>query len=273
MRPVGLTYARRPSSTNNRSTIPLLIHGPTAPTRHSYATSSDPDEDPSDIGSPPTARRTMRPTRLTPSPPRLAAATLTDPAATITKRSESKKRNRTSLPAHFQLLAVSPSHTAFSGSPAARTLVSSLASKPSLPPSPVTRPLVVEKQEVPVRPRGRRRETGEPCVADGRVRSRSRDRRSARPRATSANPALNAGYEPDVEVSELELDFDFDDQTIPPVQDRSERGRWREASRDAAAAPGYGKGRSGLLGREQARIESPERPRPRGRTQAIAVRV
>jgi hypothetical protein len=215
--PKGLTYARRPSGTNHRSTIPILLGGPTAPTRAPYA----PSDLESDAGSPP---------RITPK----------DRDATVNKSAAARRRNRASLPAHFRLLGPAPAPPVVSacfasGTPAA--------------PAP----------ELAARPRGRRRETGEPCVADGRIRSCSRERYH---RAASAQPAR---YDPDADASELELDWD---EARPPVVTRQaaptmERGRWREPSRDAYA-PGYGQGRSGL--RDRSRAESPF---ARGRTAAV----
>jgi hypothetical protein len=259
MRPTGMPYARRPAGTNHRSTIPLLL-GPTAPTRFKHGT-SDPEEDSLDIGAP-LHRSAGRAKKLSPSPPRLANAALANSTATVTM-ADVRKKHRASLPAQFKLLAVSPPHTAYSGSPS-RTLASS--SYASRPPSPTPQPVREISTAAPAaRPRGRCREAGEPCVAAGRIRSRSGQRRA---RAISVEPAM-VGYEPDVESSEVELELDFDPaldaapQPIPthrPLQplQMPERGRWCAAARDSYA-PGYGAGRSGLRRREFSRPKSPER--------------
>ncbi|KAI9509606.1 hypothetical protein F5148DRAFT_1367088 [Russula earlei] len=100
----ALSYARRPSSTNTHSTIPLLHrHSSSSTTRSSTGHSANSTEEDSDISGPTCSshhhRRRSYGTPLRPPAPLTSADV---PEATITSR----KRNRASLPSYFSLLTL-----------------------------------------------------------------------------------------------------------------------------------------------------------------------
>ncbi|KZV60364.1 hypothetical protein PENSPDRAFT_671723 [Peniophora sp. CONT] len=219
--PFALSYARRPSATNHRSTIPLLTHSkPSMHRRGSSSLSSDISVSPSS-----------------------SAHTHTLQQSTITAR---KRANRASLPAHFQLLQTAPSH---SNSPSLRATRPGLAIpsmalsgahsrvSPSTPKlagpafditpalagaSPSSAPMASIASTYANEERGRRREPGSSRRRESsRSVSRSRNRSRSRSR-----PSRN----------------DDDDA----------RGRRRAGGRDWVGARdyGFGHGRTGLIARE-----------------------
>ncbi|KAI0291075.1 hypothetical protein B0F90DRAFT_1779756, partial [Multifurca ochricompacta] len=109
----ALSYARRPSSTNTHSTIPLLHrHSSSSTTHSSGGQSTNSAEEDSDISGPTSSshhhhlhhhRRRSYGTPLRPSGP-LPSCDISD--GTITSR----KRNRASLPAYFSLLTLGAPH-------------------------------------------------------------------------------------------------------------------------------------------------------------------
>jgi hypothetical protein len=230
----ALSYARRPSSTNTHSTIPLLHRHSSSSTTHSSAGhSTNSAEEDSDISDPTSSshhhRRSSYGTPLAPPAPSMTSDTL---EATVTSR----KRNRASLPAYFSLLTLGAPHakSSLTMSPP-RSSVDTARGRPSptnprlarpaldsthavAGASPCSVPLTSPNTDVY---RGRRREPASPSRARPRSPSRSRSR-SRSHEWTSSND--------------------------------ERRGRRRVNELDGWAADreyGYGRGRSGLRDREE----------------------
>ncbi|KAI0261334.1 hypothetical protein BC834DRAFT_474537 [Gloeopeniophorella convolvens] len=219
----ALSYARRPSSTNTRSTIPLLHRHSSSSTTHSSASLSVPStEDDSDASAPPPLAVPSQHHRRRSHGIGLGAE-ITDASSTVSAR----KRNRASLPAYFSLLTLgaphvkatlplSPPHASHTRpSPTtprlARPTVDSTHAIAGASPSSV--PLYAEEY------RGRRREPAAASRARARSPSRSRSR---------SREWLAGKDEP--------------------------RGRRRLDELDGWAADreyGYGRGRSGLRDRDR----------------------
>ncbi|PCH37767.1 hypothetical protein WOLCODRAFT_135839 [Wolfiporia cocos MD-104 SS10] len=178
-RGAGLSYARRPSSTNNRSTIPTLARGTSSPSGVGSPLSGPApyiqEDDFSDVPSTSSVssahssalRTRFRHARK--SSDALSYASSEDPDNTLTSKS---KRNRASLPAYFSLLT---SSTSSSSTTRTQRLPSSLnaftavtRSLHSSPPTPrVANPIInpitaysqahARPQAVEATPRGRGR--------------------------------------------------------------------------------------------------------------------
>jgi hypothetical protein len=281
LRPSGLNYARRPSGTNNRSTIPLLHRRASSgsnvsssknlprnsPSIHSL---EDDDEAASRFSS-------HHSQNLIQSP---SSWTNNDRKATITKTK--RTRNRASLPAYFSLLQTgssSPRSSPLSAS-SGITLTHHSPPTPKLGlsgrrfPIPSGTPSTVEAT-----PRGRRREPrmsqSRHCSRQSHSHSRSRSR--SRPLA-QVPPHLSNHLRGRLDSkSSVEQVFDWTSSVIrgrPPMRRNSSppprmileglddyisrdsegrRGRIRtdELDGDGPSARGYGNGRSGLKDRER----------------------
>lgn len=185
----ALSYARRPSSTNTHSTIPLLHrHSSSSTTQSSAGQSTNSAEEDSEISGPTSSshyhRRRSYGTPLRPAAP-LATSDL--PESTVTSR----KRNRASLPAYFSLLTLGAPHpkTSPTISPP-RSSVETARPRPSPTHPRLSHPTVDNTHAVagtspssapfvtlnPEDYRGRRREPRSPSRVQPRSHSRSRSR-------------------------------------------------------------------------------------------------
>ena len=238
----ALSYARRPSSTNTHSTIPLLHrHSSSSTTHSSTGHSTNSAEEDSDISGPTSSsnhnHHHRRSSYGTPLPPPAPTMTSDTPEATVTSR----KRNRASLPAYFSLLTLGAPHakSSLTMSPP-RSSVDTARGRPSPTNPRLARPALDSTHAVagaspcsaPLTSpntegyRGRRREPASPSRA--RPRSLSRSRSRSRSRSASRSPEWMSGKE-DV------------------------RGRRRLDELDGWVTDreyGYGRGRSGLRDRE-----------------------
>ena len=243
-----LLYARRPSSTNHRSTIPVLhrrgssissplagpVKSPKSAPLSALTTVDDLDDVPpislsSSLSSNSSRKATLRPVK-TDVP---HAHDSNDDQA-----SKRRSRNRTSLPAYFSLLQVSPSSPSSSGSsisPTSRQALTnvsqSLRTSPTTPRSahPLldltpahggsgsTRPA----SAVEATPRGRsQRRDPDPRSTSGR-RSQGR----SPPRQSSRAPHDQAGLGSQVHVRLESVEKVFEWVTTTPVVDNTGRGR------------------------------------------------
>lgn len=286
IKPSALSYARRPSGTNNRSTVPNLhkrtssehVLGPRSAPLQSFL-STDDDGANSDLG------LSSREESDTDIRQKKSANT----ASTKSRR----HRNRASLPAYFSLLQIT--------SPSAEIRTSPMSSSPGLTiarPSPPTPKIplttlvsglshsssTVLTGSIHTTPRGRR------CIpADSRASSSSRSgSRSPPHRVSESSPSrLCSRLESEAHIEQV---FDWSSAPDPPrgraavrrnsspppkmvlstiaLEDhnrafatakktealgpgfRRYRGRFREEFLDTNA-PGLGHGRSGLLDRER----------------------
>jgi len=230
----ALSYARRPSSTNTHSTIPLLYrHSSSSTTHSSTGHSANSAEEDSDISGPTSSshhhRRRSYGNPLRPPAP---LTTADGPEATVTSR----KRNRASLPSYFSLLTLGAPHAKPSlplSPPRSSVETARMWPSPTNPrishptidnthavagASPSSAPFLAPNPEVY---RGRRREPASPTRARPRSPSRSRSR--------SRSHEWSSGRE-------------------------ETRGRLRVEELDdwsAARQYGYGRGRSGLRDRAE----------------------
>jgi hypothetical protein len=234
----ALSYARRPSSTNTHSTIPLLHrHSSSSTTHSSTGQSTNSAEEDSDISGPTSSSHLHHHRHSsygTPLPPPAPSMTSDTPEATVTSR----KRNRASLPAYFSLLTLGAPH-AKSSLPMSppRSSVDTARGRPSPTNPRLARPALDSTHavagaspcSVPLTSsnmegyRGRRREPASPSRARPRSPSRSRTRSRSR-----SHEWTSGRDEP--------------------------RGRRRLDELDGWAADreyGYGRGRSGLRDREE----------------------
>jgi hypothetical protein len=232
----ALSYARRPSSTNTHSTIPLLHrHSSSSTTHSSTGHSTNSAEEDSDISGPTSSSNHQHHRRSsygTPLPPPAPSMTSDTPEATVTSR----KRNRASLPAYFSLLTLGAPHakSSLTMSPP-RSSVDTARGRPSPTNPRLARPTLDSTHAVAgaspcsvplISPntegyRGRRREPASP--------SRARPRSASRSRSRSRSHEWTSGRE---EV----------------------RGRRRLEELDGWSTDreyGYGRGRSGLRDREE----------------------
>jgi hypothetical protein len=230
----ALSYARRPSSTNTHSTIPLLHrHSSSSATNSSAGHSVISTEEDSDISGPSSSSRHHRRRSYgIPLRPSAPLPTSDVPEATITSR----KRNRASLPAYFSLLTLGAPHakSSLTMSPP-RSSAETARARPSPTDPRLSRATVDNTHAVaghspssapflalnPEEYRGRRREPGST--------SRPRPRSPSRSRSRSYSREWASGRE---EV----------------------RGRRRVDELDGWAADreyGYGRGRSGLRDRAE----------------------
>jgi hypothetical protein len=232
----ALSYARRPSSTNTHSTIPLLHrHSSSSTTNSSAGHSTISAEEDSDISGPTSSsrhhRRRSYGTPLRPSGPLLSSDV---PEATVTSR----KRNRASLPAYFSLLTLGAPHakSSLTMSPP-RSSAETARARPSLTDPRLARAIVDNTHAIasptprsapfialnPEEYRGRRREPASTS------RSRARSPSPSRSRSRTYSREWASGRD---EV----------------------RGRRRVDELDGWAADreyGYGRGRSGLRDRAE----------------------
>jgi hypothetical protein len=227
----ALSYARRPSSTNTHSTIPLLHrHSSSSTTHSSTGHSTNSAEEDSDISGPTSSSRHHRRSSYgTPLPPPAPLVTSDATEATVTSR----KRNRASLPAYFSLLTLGAPHAKSSPTMSPpRSSVDTARGRPSPTNPRLARPALDSTHavagaspcSVPLHTpnseeyRGRRREPASPSRA--RLCSPSRSR--------SRSHEWTSGNE-------------------------ERRGRRRVDELDGWVADreyGYGRGRSGLRDRE-----------------------
>ena len=233
----GLSYARRPSGTNNHSTVPRLQHrrlssGSAAGLVH---------------GVPRSAPLMCRPA-LNGDDDSFSFDSLDDDLLSESSPARhpplpSRSRNRASLPACFSLLKMhttatsSPAHTVSRQSPPTPRLP--LAQRPASIPPP---------QAVHATPRGRRREAG----ASTSMRRADSRARTARPEelhsGASSSPAdfPRRGRAPTRRNSSPP-------PTAALLHASSERTRGRARIAELSPdAPGFGTGRSGLVHRERA---------------------
>ncbi|KAH9956614.1 hypothetical protein BC827DRAFT_1157680 [Russula dissimulans] len=232
----ALSYARRPSSTNTHSTIPLLYRhssSSTTTTHSSTGHSTNSAEDDSDISGPTSSSHHHR-RRSYGTPLRLPAPLTTAdvPEATVTSR----RRNRASLPSYFSLLTLGAPN-AKSSLPLSppRSSVETARMRPSPTNPRLSHPTIDNTHAVagtspssvpfltsnPEAYRGRRREPGSP--------TRARPRSPSRSRSHSRSLEWASGRE-------------------------EMRGRLRVEELDGWAADrqhGYGRGRSGLRDRAE----------------------
>ncbi|KAH9980873.1 hypothetical protein BGW80DRAFT_1453832 [Lactifluus volemus] len=234
----ALSYARRPSSTNTHSTIPLLHrHSSSSTTNSSAGHSAISTEEDSDISGPTSSSRHHRRRSYgTPLRPSAPLPTSDAPDSTITSR----KRNRASLPAYFSLLTLGAPHakSSLTMSPP-RSSADTARARPSPTDPRLSRPTVDSTHAVaghspnnapflamdPEEYRGRRREP----VSTSRPRLRSPSRSRSRSRSRSYSREWVSGQE---EI----------------------RGRRRVDELDGWATDrqyGYGRGRSGLRDRAE----------------------
>jgi hypothetical protein len=192
----GLSYARRPSGTNNRSTVPLLhrrtssssdaakhVHGAPqsapiqshTPSVHVFA--QDDESDCSDIPVPPN-----RPRRSDHHKTR-------GKDSTITTTKSKRHRNRASLPAYFSLLQMS-------GSSNSSPRVPTPHLTPPTPKLSLAVGLPSPHAPIQITPRGRRREAGT-SLASRHTRSRSR----SRSRSSSLLKVQNTGIKQAVDLA------------------------------------------------------------------------
>jgi hypothetical protein len=281
----ALSYARRPSGTNNRSTVPQLhkrtssehVHGPRSAPLQSYL-STDDDGISSDFGfsSRDESDTEFHPTKAASSKPK-------------------RNRNRASLPSYFSLLQMTSPSTEKQPPPIASSPGHTIA-RPS-PPTPKL-PLTalatglsrststVITGSIHSTPRGRRRVPADFRASSGsssRSRSRSRtfsrkvpesspqcmrsrlDSRasveqvfdwSSMPEPPRGRPAVrrNSSPPPKMLLSAVALQghccASANDEALGPAC-RKYRGRMRLEGFPDAGAPGLGLGRSGLLDRER----------------------
>ncbi|KAH7926653.1 hypothetical protein BV22DRAFT_1128011 [Leucogyrophana mollusca] len=279
-KPSGLNYTRRPSTTNNRSTIPLLHRRTSSTSSSSYGQvpSSTDDDDLELVNDA--------------SPPQLVDEYPSErerekDKLTVTSKTK-RTRNRASLPAYFSLLQVSspqrnsPPLSSSSGNAANLDTRSS-------PPTPKLASLLAAsglRFALEATPRGRRRE---PDSSRSSRRSQSRSRSRSRPRQQTLVPGPRGRQD---SASTVQQVFDwasapmprgrpaarrnssplpkmmsmheFEDgavNTVSGSQARQARGRVRTNELDGPGssrdAPGYGNGRSGLRERERERSRGP----------------
>jgi hypothetical protein len=224
IRSSAMSYARRPSGTNNRSTVPLLhrrtssgsspghVGGvPRSAPIQSHASAEEDEADTSDFGF--SSRDDLVHDQNDHQPENDCETEKHKSTLTKAKR----KRNRASLPSYFSLLQVGGSSTDHRSSPKSSSSIHTV-SRPSpptpkltltaiagfsIPNSSIAPPLVASIQATP--PRGRRREPG---TSRGSRRSRNSKSRSrswsrSRSRHVVARP-------PDVE-------FELDLEPVPLV--------------------------------------------------------
>lgn len=224
----GLSYARRPSGTNNHSTVPRLQH-------RRLSSGSSPG--------------------LVQGFPR-SAPVMCRPAAdddddfpfdddmhseSSPARPTARSRNRASLPACFSLLKMASPASSSSGS---NTVARQSPPTPRLPLA--ARPASIPPQAVlHTTPRGRRRE------ADDSITRRAADSRArtARPVEYTAEPAA-------ADFPRRGREATRRNSSPPPhaSSERATRGRARVEELGVLTspdAPGYGTGRSGLVHRER----------------------
>jgi hypothetical protein len=288
MKPSALSYARRPSGTNNRSTVPNLhkrtssehVHGPRSAPLQSYL-SMDDDGLTSDFG---LSSRDESDTEL--PPPKTASS--------FSPKSR-RNRNRASLPSYFSLLQMTSPSTEKQSSPMSSSPGHTIA-RPS-PPTPKL-PLTalatgfsrststVLTGSVHSTPRGRRRVPADfRASSSSSSSSRSRSRTFSRKMPESSPQRLRSRLDSRASVEQV---FDWssmpdpprgraavrrnsspppkmllsavaleghnrafaNDETVGPAC-RKYRGRTRLEGFVDASAPGLGLGRSGLLDRER----------------------
>ncbi|KZT09726.1 uncharacterized protein LAESUDRAFT_646236 [Laetiporus sulphureus 93-53] len=215
--PRGLSYARRPSGTDHRSTVPTLnrrtssMSDPSAADSESLQSAPAPccavDDDFSDAVSSASsvysygARAESRHSRKASSVNHVSTEQEHDADNTITSKS---RRNRVSLPAYFSLLTTStpsPSSTRSQRTPSSlQTLATVTRSLQSSPPTPrVAHPIMdpitaysqahSKLQGVEATSRGRRRQRDPNArSSSGRSAARSPPRQSTRPRVSGTPP-------------------------------------------------------------------------------------
>ncbi|KAH7910761.1 hypothetical protein BJ138DRAFT_1008110 [Hygrophoropsis aurantiaca] len=271
----GLNYARRPSTTNNRSMIPLLHRRTSSTSSSSYGQvpSSTDDDELESIDAQSTHLVDEYPSEREREKDKL----------TVTSKTK-RSRNRASLPAYFSLLQVSspqrnsPPLSTSSGNPP------NLDARAS-PPTPKLASLLAAsglRFAAEATPRGRRREPES---------SRSSRRSQSRSRSRSDQPMVPRGRQDSASTVQQVFDWasapmprgrpsarrnssplpkmmmsmhEFDDNVMNSSsggQVRQGRGRVRTNELDGPGssrdAPGYGNGRSGLRERERERSRGP----------------
>jgi hypothetical protein len=291
MRPFGLSYARRPSGTNNHATVPLLhrrtsstssfaAHAHEAPhpsSIHSHFSSAEEDEDDnSDFGF---SSRDDRERFHLP-----IALKEHERSSTVTAKVK-RSRNRASLPAYFSLLQTGSGSSQRSASGA--STLGTTATRPS-PPTPkltfaglaATLPhsnsLTSTLQSTP---RGRRKEFDVPRASRRSEHSRSRSHSRHLARVAPLSRARHDSKSSAEKVLDWSTSVPLERGRAPvrrnsspppkmvltqkpgaiavsPVLARTTRGRARVEELDGRAwtaqAPGFGHGRSGLLNRKAA---------------------
>lgn len=258
----GLSYARQPSSTNNRSTIPLL-HRRTSSTsssgfRHVPSSAEGDADSMSDV---PRSFHEEKPSEQ-------------DYNLTLTSKPK-KSRNRASLPAYFSLLQVSSPQRSSPPLSSSSGNTVSLSARGS-PPTPKLASLLAISALRPTGEatfRGRRRQPDMSRSSRSDSRSRSRTRQQTlvpgpRERQDSRSsveqvfdwtcaplprgrPSVRRNSSPLPKIMSQFEEMPFVVSSINETRER--RGRFKReelggpSSRDA---PGYGNGRSGLRERE-----------------------
>lgn len=247
----ALHYTRRPSGTNNQSTVPTVHRrmsstssssgpGTSQSTPHPSHSSTEDDDALSDFGLPCRSNADTEDSDVT------SEKGSDRGSAGRTKRS----RNRVSLPACFSLLQMSSPGNEPRSSP-----VSSSSGKTVARPSPPTPKLAVSSRQLAVHatPRGRRRVPRESSTSQRSDSSHSRERdaqdRSCVP--TRGRATVRRSTSPAQMESRRAGIFDRS------VSGGGRRGRARNDELDGIGfsekAPGFGNGRSGLVGRERDR--------------------
>lgn len=279
--PSGLSYARRPSGTNTRATVPLLhrrtssgsssSRAPQDASAPSIHSSSDEDDDAASGVS--FSRDDFDKTH--------GPSSWANEKATVTTKPK-RSRNRASLPAYFSLLQMHPSnprtsplssssgHTVARGSPPTPKIgLSDLTSRLTLHASGP--PTVIEAT-----PRGRRRVPGTSRGSgSSHSKSRSHSRNNVPHSPPQASNLSRTRYDSQCSVEQV---FDWSSESVmrgrphlrrnssPPPKmlvsnvglepgSVGRRGRMRADELDGLKqmpeAPGYGNGRSGLKSRER----------------------
>jgi len=260
----GLSYARQPSSTNNRSTIPLLHRRTSSTSSSGFGQVAEDDTD----------SRSFHDEKFTEQERDAHNLTLTS----------KKSHNRASLPAYFSLLQVSSPQRS---SPPLSTSSGNTAglSARNSPPTPKLASLLAVsgiRPTVEATFRGRRRQPDLSHTGRSSSRSRSHSRSRTRQQTLVPRPRERQDSRSSVEqvfdwtcaplprgrptvrrnssplpkiVSSLQQ-FEDTSFVTNSIETRERRGRFkREELRgpDSRDAPGYGNGRSGLRERERLR--------------------
>ncbi|KAG5643230.1 hypothetical protein DXG03_001314 [Asterophora parasitica] len=262
MQPSALSYARRPSGTNNRATVnpharasSYNVHDiPRSAPLHSHLSSTDDDGGYSDVGF--SSRDESESEFQHPKP-----------ASPLPK----SKRNRASLPACFSLLQMSLAEGKHISpvSSSGNTIARPSPPTPKLPLAGLTHTPSITSIHTP---RGRRRAPGNSRSSRGdsssRSHSRSRSRRVAlpqfSPRPFRRDESPSRGHATGRRDSSPPLIMKLSTEAL---EDHNRlltaaatkagapglrKGRGRATAEVDVDAPGYGHGRSGLLDRERA---------------------
>jgi hypothetical protein len=280
--PSGLSYARRPSGTNTRATVPLLhrrtssgsssSRAPQDASAPSIHSSSDDDDDA--VSGVSFSREDFDKTH--------GPSSWANEKVTVTATKQKRSRNRASLPAYFSLLQMNPSNPRSSplSSSSGHTAIRDSPPTPKIGLSDLTSRLSLQaggpQTAIEVTPRGRRRVPGTSRGGgDSHSKSRSRSRNNIPHSPPQVSNLLRPRHDSKCSVEQV---FDWSSESVnrgrphlrrnssPPPKmlianvglesgSVGRRGRTRveelEGLKQMPEAPGYGNGRSGLKSRER----------------------